>query len=83
VTKEPTDRSDYDYIVSGLVNDMVGLRDDLDCMIRAAEQALSRNRCAHEWVDMRNSIILSGSMCKLCGLMRSENVEDLQKSTSV
>jgi hypothetical protein len=80
VAKEITDRSDYDYIVSALVNDMMEMRDDLDCMIRATQQALARNRCAHEWTDMRNSIIQNGSMCRLCGMMVPENVEDLPKS---
>lgn len=30
--------------------------------------------CGHEWIDVRNSIVESGSMCIKCGAVRAENV---------
>jgi hypothetical protein len=32
--------------------------------------------CDHEWIDIRNSIIRSGSACRKCGLLRAEDVSN-------
>jgi hypothetical protein len=48
VSHEITDRTDYEYIVSALIRDMTDMKNDLDCMIRAAEQSLAANRAATE-----------------------------------
>lgn len=35
-------------------------------------------RTPHEWIDIRNSIIVSGSACKKCGALRAENFDQPQ-----
>lgn len=30
---------------------------------------------AHEWIDIRNSIVLSGSMCRKCRKLRAEDFD--------
>lgn len=31
--------------------------------------------CVHEWIDIRNSAVQSGSMCSKCGALRAENFD--------
>ena len=33
-------------------------------------------RCEHEWIDIRNNAVQSGSMCRKCQMLRAENVEE-------
>mgnify|MGYP001615679448 CR=1 FL=1 len=37
--------------------------------------ALAPRECAHEWIDIRNSTVLSGSMCSKCRTLRAENFD--------
>ncbi len=39
------------------------------------EQEIEPYACAHEWIDIRNSAVESGSMCGKCGALRAENFD--------
>lgn len=50
---------------------------DIEAMERMAKNWLAPSQCQHEWIDIRNSVVISGSMCKRCGILRKEDVDEL------
>lgn len=48
----------------------------------AVEWAADRDRSpthTHEWVDIRNSTVQSGSMCRTCGALRAEDFDQQER----
>lgn len=45
----------------------------LDVYPEIAKAIREGKTCIHEWIDIRNSVIQSGEMCKHCGNLRAGN----------